>query len=66
VANVLSEAGVVDSRGKARRLIESGGAYLNNRRVADIEQTVTLDDTVEGRFVVLRRGRKNYYLVRIQ
>ena len=66
VVNVLSEAGVVDSRGKARRLIESGGAYLNNRRVGDIDQTITLDDTVEGRFVVLRRGRKNYYLVRIQ
>jgi tyrosyl-tRNA synthetase len=66
VVELFADSGLENSRASARRLIESGGAYLNNRRVTDVAQTITLADTIEGRFVILRRGRKTYRLVRIQ
>ncbi len=63
---LLADAGVTSSRGEARRGVEQGGIYLNNRRVTDPRATVTADDAVEGRFLVLRRGKKNYHLVRVE
>jgi tyrosyl-tRNA synthetase len=65
LVDLLVEAGVATSRGDARRAMEGGGVYLNNRRVGDPAHRVTLDDTVEGRFLVLRKGKKNYCLVAI-
>lgn len=63
---LLADAGVTSSRGEARRGVEQGGIYLNNRRITDSRATVTLDDAVDGRFLVLRRGKKNYHLVRVE
>ena len=63
--DLLLGSGVVPSKGEARRAIEAGGMYLNNRRVSDAAYRVVPADAIDGQFVVLRRGRKNYYLVRI-
>ena len=64
--DLVSEVGLASSRGEARRLIQGGGISLNNRRVSDARQSVTLDHSVEGRVIVLRRGARQYRLVRIQ
>ena len=65
LVNLLAAAGVATSRGNARRLIEGGGIYVNNVRVSDVARTVSLAEGVEGRFLVLRKGKKNYHLVQI-
>jgi tyrosyl-tRNA synthetase len=65
VVDLLSETGAVKSKGEARRLITSGGAYINNVRVETPEQVVTLAHVIEGRFVILRTGKKQYHLVRV-
>ena len=62
---LLAESGVASSKGDARRSVEGGGIYLNNERATDIDQRVTINDTIEGRFAVLRKGKKNYHLVKI-
>ena len=58
LVDVLERSGVVQSRSAARRAILEGGAYVNNRRVADPEATIGPEDLLHGRFVILRRGRK--------
>lgn len=63
LVDLLVETGMVPSKGRARTTIEQGGAYLNNRREGDVGRVVTSDDLVAGRYVVLRRGRKDYHLV---
>ena len=50
----------------ARNLIENGGLYLNNQRVEDVSQAVTLADAIDGRVLVLRKGKKQYHLVRAE
>lgn len=64
--DLVVESGLVRSKGQARRLIDSGGIYVNNVRVGGIDERVTLGETIEGRFVVLRKGKKSYHLVRVQ
>jgi tyrosyl-tRNA synthetase len=65
VADLLAASGVASSKGDARRSIQGGGVYLNNVRVASDGRTVILDDTLEGRFLVLRKGKKSYHLVEV-
>jgi len=65
LADLLAETGVTRSKGEARRAVEGGGIYLNNRRIADPRATVSLDDAIDGELVVLRKGRKAYHLVRL-
>ena len=65
VLDLLASAGVASSRGDARRSIEGGGIYVNNVRVQEVEAKVRLEDAVEGRFLVLRKGKKAYHMVRV-
>jgi tyrosyl-tRNA synthetase len=65
IVDLLSQGGLTTSKGEARRLINSGGAYVNNQRVGDMTHTVTLADTIEGQYLVLRKGRKNYRLIKV-
>jgi tyrosyl-tRNA synthetase len=62
--DALGEAGLAKSKGEARRIVQQGGAYLNNRRVADIETRLTADQLASETVLVLRSGKKNYALLR--
>ncbi len=65
VIDLLANSGLAKSKGEARRLITSGGAYLNNERISD--EALGFDGTELGsaELLVLRSGKKNYHLVRI-
>ncbi|GAA0980394.1 Tyrosine--tRNA ligase [Nocardioides aquaticus] len=60
VADLLVQAGLVKSKGEARRTINEGGAYLNNVRVDDADAVPGADDLLAGRWMVLRRGKKRF------
>jgi tyrosyl-tRNA synthetase len=57
--------GFATSKGAARRLIEAGGLYINNRRVSDVQATIGLSTLIEGQYLVLRKGAREYHLVRV-
>ena len=65
ILDILSTVGVTKSKGDARRSVEEGGIYLNNQRVIDARQQITLSDSIGGNFLILRKGRKNFTLVKI-
>jgi tyrosyl-tRNA synthetase len=65
ILDLLANSGFLKSKGEARRAITEGGISLNNRRVSDVAQQVTPSDLLDGRFLVLRRGKKNYHLVKV-
>ena len=65
VLDLFADAGVCKSRGEARRSIEGGGLSINNIRVEQVEAVVGVDDAIEGKFLLLRKGKKNYHLVRV-
>lgn len=64
--DLIAETGLASSKGEARRLIENGGFYLNNRRISDVKANVTLAHAIEGKYLVLRKGAKSYTLVRVE
>jgi tyrosyl-tRNA synthetase len=66
LVDLLAETGVATSKGDARRSIEGGGVYVNNVRVDDVARAVTMSDAIEGRFVLIRMGKKRYHLMGIR
>lgn len=64
LVNLLVTAGLATSKGDARRSIEGGGIYLNNSQIGDASRLVTLSDCIDGQFLIIRKGRKNYHLIR--
>ncbi len=62
---LLHDTGLAASRSDARRGIAGGGIYVNNLRMADVGARVTMKQALDGEFVVLRRGKKRYHLVRL-
>ena len=64
LVEALEATGLAASRGAARRTIEQGGAYVNNRRVADIAHRLTPADLAGATTLVLRSGKKSYAVAR--
>ncbi len=65
VVDLLVEAGLFKSKGEARRMIEAGGVYINNVRIADAAQLVNTNQAIDGELLVLRKGKKDYCVVRV-
>ena len=65
VAVLFQRVGLVKSRSEARRLVQQGGAYLNEEKVTSIDQMVTLNDVHEGA-LMLRAGKKRHHRVALE
>ena len=63
VPEILHEAGLAQSRGQARKDVKSGGVYVNSKRVDNEQQKLNSEDLIFNKYVLLRRGKKNYALV---
>jgi tyrosyl-tRNA synthetase len=61
--DLLNDAGLCKSKGEARRDIKGGGIYANNIRQTDQEQILKSDALLFGKYVLLRKGKKNYALL---
>ena len=64
IVEALQTAGLAKSGGDARRAIKDGGAYVNNQRVAEMERRLNASDLASETIMVLRKGKKNYALLR--
>ena len=64
IVDLLSRT-VAESKSAARRLVQQGGAYVNNVRVSDVERKVSTEDLVTPTMLVVRGGRKDYRLIRV-
>ena len=64
--DLITSAGVVESKSAARRIIKEGGAYLNNMKVPSEEFAPSKDDLLHGKFLVLRKGKRDLAAVEVK
>lgn len=57
---------IFPSRGEARKMLTSGGVSLNKAKVTDIERQITISDLIQSRYVIVQKGKKNYFLVKAE
>ncbi|MCZ2528117.1 tyrosine--tRNA ligase [Streptomyces sp. HB2AG] len=65
VVDLLTETGLVASKSAARRTIKEGGAYVNNTKITTEDAVPGTDDLLHGRWLVLRRGKRNLAAVEV-
>ncbi len=66
LVDVLVRTGLATSKSAARTAVEQGGAYVNNRREADLDRRLGSSDLLVNSYLVLRRGKRSYHLVRFR
>ncbi|NBU94012.1 MAG: tyrosine--tRNA ligase [Actinobacteria bacterium] len=57
--DLLASSGVVDSKSAARRIVKEGGAYLNNQKVSAEDFTPKNEDFLHGKYLLLRKGKRD-------
>ncbi|MBD0743707.1 tyrosine--tRNA ligase [Streptomyces sp. CBMA152] len=65
VIDLFAEVELVASKSAARRTVKEGGAYVNNAKVTSEDAVVTAEDLLHGRWLVLRRGKKNLAAIEV-
>ena len=61
IVDVLTEAGIFKSKREARELISGNALSLNNKKINDLEYTITKKDVIDN-LIVIKKGKKTYYL----
>ena len=64
LVDLLVAAGIVSSKRQAREDVTNGAVYLNGERKQELEYVITEEDRMEGKFTVIRRGKKKYFLIK--
>ena len=56
---------VFPSKGECRKMIQGGGVSINKDKVASIDYEVSEKDIIDGKYILVQKGKKNYYLLRV-
>jgi tyrosyl-tRNA synthetase len=62
----LSEATIFPSKGEARKMIQNGGVSINRQKIADINELITDKQLLYDKYLLVQKGKKNYYLINAQ
>ncbi len=60
------ETEVFSSKGEARRMVVSGGVSINKQKITSPEQRITKDDFINNKYLLVQKGKKNYFLIRVK
>lgn len=66
MVDLVARVQLAPSKAEARRLVQSGGIYVNNRRVSDLQARLTREDAIGGRLLVIRKGQRQNHIVKIR
>ncbi|CDF33216.1 tyrosine--tRNA ligase, mitochondrial or chloroplast [Chondrus crispus] len=66
ILDLMVQSGLQKSKGEARRLIKGGGAYLNNGKITTEKLSISEEDLVGGKLILLAAGKKNKLVVRVE
>ena len=57
---------IFPSKGEMRKLVKGGGVSLNKEKLTAFDRPVTADDLIDGKYLLVQRGKKNYYLITVK
>ena len=65
IVNMLADTGILQSKGEARKMVQGNGISINKLKVTSIEKSLSFEDTLNGKYLLVQKGKKNYYLILI-
>jgi tyrosyl-tRNA synthetase len=65
VVSFLAESGIFTSKGEARKMVQNGGISINRNKVSDAGMQVSTALLLHDKYLLVQKGKKNYYLVKV-
>ena len=65
VVSFLAEANIFPSKGEARKTIQGGGVSINRKKVDDVQMKIDSSLLLHEKYILVQKGKKNYYLVKL-
>ncbi|HEY8968196.1 MAG TPA: S4 domain-containing protein, partial [Puia sp.] len=65
IVSFLAETGILTSKSEARKLVEGGGVSVNRKKVETVKLMVDRSLLLHGKYILVQKGKKNYYLVQV-
>lgn len=65
-ALLVDETGVFSSKGELRRMVSGGGLGINKAKITDYEHRITEEDLINGKYLLVQKGKKNYHLIKLK
>ena len=59
----VEKAAIFPSKGEMRKMTQGGGVSLNKEKLTAFDQVITADDLLDEKYLLVQRGKKNYYLI---
>ena len=59
----ITQNQIFESKGEAKKMIQNGGVSINRQKVGKPDENIT-SDLLQGKYLVVQKGKKNYYLVK--
>lgn len=66
IVDLLVDTNICSSKREAREFITTGAISLNGDRITDLDALITKDNSIDNKYIIVRRGKKKYYLVNIK
>lgn len=64
ILDLLVNHGICSSKREAREMVSGNAISINNEKETDLEKTITKDDFIEEKVMLLKKGKKNYYIIK--
>jgi len=65
IVSFLADANIFPSKGEARKTIQGGGISINRKKVSDVQMSIDTSLLLHNKYILVQKGRKNYYLVKL-
>lgn len=66
IVDLLVDTNICSSKREAREFITTGAISINGERITDLDTIITKDNSIDNKYIIVRRGKKKYYLVNIK
>lgn len=63
--SLVAETGIFPSKGEARKMIQNGGLSINRKKISDAQQKIDADWLLHNKYLLVQKGKKNYYLITV-
>ncbi|MBR5431525.1 MAG: tyrosine--tRNA ligase, partial [Bacteroidales bacterium] len=58
--------GIFPSKGEARKMVQGGGVSINKDKFTDLDRTVGENDILDGKYILVQKGKKNYFIINVK
>jgi tyrosyl-tRNA synthetase len=64
IVSLLADTGIFPSKSEARKMVQGGGVSVNRQKIADINYTIDKSALIADNYIIIQKGKKNYYLIK--